>query len=118
MASHTYNLGETRLVCSNSNFKLKTTCSMKLISPHGHFFPFSFIFQNLDLIISSGVWVAGCNKIELSVQVSGIDFFSSHVDQNALAESLRNIICETEVAYRPNSHAEVADCLDTRSGLV
>lgn len=118
MASHTYNIDETQLICSNSNFKLKTKCSVKLFSPHEHLFPFSFIFQSLDLIISSGIWVAGCSKLEFSVEVSGIDFFSLQVDQNSLVENLRDIICETEVAYRPEFHAEVADCSDSRSGPV
>lgn len=118
MASHTFNVDETQLVCFNSNFKLKITCSMKLISPHGHLFPFSFIFRSLDMIISSGIWVAGCDKMEISVQVSGIDFPSLQFDQTALAESLRNTFCETEVAYGPKFHAEVADYLDTSSGPV
>lgn len=117
MASNTYNLDETQHICYNSNFKLKTKCSLKLFSPHGHLFPFSFIFQRLDSIISSGIWVAGGSRLQFSVQVSGTDFSFLHFDQSALADSLIEIICEAEVVFRPKFHA-VADLFDTRSGPI
>lgn len=118
MASNTYSIDETQVICYKSNFKLKTNCSIKLFSPHGHLFPFSFIFQSLDLIISSGIWVAGCSRLEFSVRVLGINFSFLHIDHGALAESLREMICAAEVAYRSKFHAELTDCLDTRSGPI
>lgn len=118
MASNTYHVNETQLICHDSNFRLKSKCSLKIFSPHGHLFPFSLIFQRLDSIISSGIWVAGGSVIEFSVQVSATGFSFLHFDQSALAGSLRETICESEVAYRPKFDAEVADRLNTRSGPI
>lgn len=118
MASHIHNIDETQLICSNSNFKLRTKCSIKLFSPHGHLFPFSFIFQTLNRTISYDIWVAGRSTLEFSVLVSGIDFSSQNFDQIALAESLRETICGTEVAYWLMFHAELADRFNTRSGPI
>ena len=118
MASKSYDVDEAELICSDSNLKLKSKCSLKMFLPHGHLFPFSTIFQRLDLIISSGIWVVGGSMLQLSVQVSGIDFSFLRFEQGALGDRLRDMICEAEVVYRSKFLAEVADHSNNRSGPI
>lgn len=97
MAFNTYSLDEVEHTYLSSNLKLKTQCSIRIFSPHGHLFPFSLMFRQLDSIISSDVWVAGDSKLRLSLQVIGNDSIFSCFDHTAFADSLRDIICEAEV---------------------
>jgi hypothetical protein len=97
MAFNTYNLDEIEHTYLSSNLKLKIQCSLKISSPHGHLFPFSLVFQQLDSIISSDVWVAGNSKLRLSIQIVGNESIFSYFDHTAFAESLRDVICEAEV---------------------
>lgn len=116
MAFNTYNLDEIQHNCYSSNLKLKTKCSLKTFSPHGHLFPFSLMFQRLESIISSGVWVAGGSKLQLSIQVSGTKLCFLRFDRSAFADSLRDIICEAEVVFRPKFLAKMTDRFDSRFG--
>jgi hypothetical protein len=109
MSSTTYYLDEIRHTNYNCNLQLDIQCSLEISSPHGHLFPFSLIFQRLDSIISSGVWVAGGSRLRLSLQVIGTDFCCLQFDQNAFADSLRDVICQAEVAFKHKYPAMMTD---------
>ena len=103
MAPYTYELDDRHHISHSSNLKLTTKCSLKITSSQGQTEPFPFIFKQLDSILSFGVWVTGSSKLQLSVQVSGIDFSLLNFDPIILVDCLGDVIHNAEVMLKAKS---------------
>lgn len=97
MTSVKYDLGKSEHVHAASNLKLKSQCSIKLYSSLGCIFPFSDLLQELDSLISSDIWVAQENGLQISVKIITDDLVSQDFDRNIFVDGLRTLICGAEV---------------------
>lgn len=116
MPSKEYNLRDTLHVYLGSNLKLTTSCSIKLSSSHMFIFPFSAVFQNLNLLASSGLWIDRGHGLKMSFRLlmNGLCFHD--IERAPLLECLGAVLCNAEVVFRSESHGSETDEGILRSG--
>ena len=98
MPSAAYTLGELEQVCDRQNLKLRNSGFIKISSPHAFKFPFSVNFQDLETLVSSKVWVAGGNQLQIEILLFFDDIGISGYENLDVTEELGIVLCNTEVS--------------------
>lgn len=97
MASKVHSLGEFEHIDEGSRLKLKTNCWLTISSFNAYEFPFSYTFQHLSSLVSTGTWIAGGNRLEIRLQLL-LDGVALQVeDCFSLEEDLGIVLCNAEV---------------------
>lgn len=97
MPSTTYTLGELEHVYDRQNLKLTNSCFITVSSSQAHEFPFSVNFQDLDTLVSSKVWVAGGNQLQIGIHISFDDIEISGKEGFDVTEEIGLVLCNAEV---------------------
>ncbi len=98
MPSATYTLGELEHVCDRQNLKLTNSGFIQISSPQAFEFPFSVNFRDLETLISSKVWVAGGNQLQIEIHISFDDIAISGQENFDVTEELGIVLCNAEVS--------------------
>ena len=98
MPRATYTLGELEHVCDRQNLKLTSSGSIKISSPQAFEFPFSVDFRDLETLVSSKVWVAGGNQLQIELHISFDDIEISGHENFDVTEELGIVLCNAEVS--------------------
>lgn len=98
MPCATYTLGELEHVCDRQNLKLTNSGSFKISSPQTFELPFSVNFRDLETLVSSKVWVAGGNQLQIELHISFDDIEISGHKNLDVTEELGIVLCNAEVS--------------------
>ena len=97
MPSTTYTLGELEHAYDRQNLKLTNSGFITVSSSQVLEFPFSVNFQDLETLVSSKVWVAGGNQLQIEIHVSFDDIEPSGKEGFDVTEELGLALCNAEV---------------------
>lgn len=97
MPSATYSLGELEHVYDRHNLKLTNSGLIRVSSPQAFEFPFSQNFRDLETLVSSKVWVAGGNQLQIEIHISYDDIEISGQEGLDVTEGLGLVLCNAEV---------------------
>ncbi len=96
MTSKVYNLGELEHIHNSQNLKLRTNVFITLYSCES--FPLLSSNQiGLETLISSGVWIAGGNRVQFHVQLLFDDIVISDVAGGDVVEDIGVMLCGADV---------------------
>ena len=98
MPSATYNLGELEHVYDRQNLKLTNNGFIRISSPQVFEFPFSLHFRDLETLVSSKVWIAGGNQLQIEIHISFDDIEISGQEYFDVTEELGMVLCNAEVS--------------------
>ena len=97
MPSATYSLGELEHVYDRQNLKLTNSGLIRISSSQAFEFPFSLNFRDLDTLVSSKVWVAGGNQLQIEIHISFDDIEIAGQEGLNVTEGLGLVLCNAEV---------------------
>ena len=98
MPSVTYTLGVLEHVYDRQNLKLTNSGFIKISSPQASEFPFSLNFRDLEALVSSKIWVAGGNQLQIEIDISFDDIAISGKEDFDVIEELGVVLCNAEVS--------------------
>ena len=97
MPSATYTLGKLEHVYDRQNLKLTNIGFITVSSSQALEFPFSVNFRDLETLVSSKVWVAGGNQLQIEIHISFDDIEVSGQEGFDVTEELGIVLCNAEV---------------------
>ena len=92
-----HELGELEHIFDKHNLKLKTGCCITLSSSQACDHEFPLHIQDLDALISSGIWVAGTNSLRLNVELFFDDISLSGSTVSQATEDIGAMLRNAEV---------------------
>ena len=92
-----HDLGKVEHVFLRRKLRLETRGLIRISSPLLNVFPFSSIFQQLETIISSDIWVTRGNGLRIGISVLLDVFMHPTFDRKIFLEGLGIFICNAEV---------------------
>ena len=108
MPSELYDLGELEHIHNGQNLKLKTNINITLSSSNFATILSSFPLD-LETLISSGVWIAGSNRLLLHIHVLFHDIVISDIAEKSFIEDIGVMLCNAEVQSSTLTCAGVTD---------
>ncbi|KAK0514218.1 hypothetical protein JMJ35_002835 [Cladonia borealis] len=108
MSSATYNLGELEHVYDRQNLKLTNNGFIRISSPQASEFPFSLHFRDLETLVSSKVWIAGGNQLQIEIHISFDDIEISGQENFDVTEELGMVLCNAEIWSQLNLNASLS----------
>ena len=98
MPSAEYHLGKLEHVYDRQNLKLANSGFIRISSPQASEFPFSLHFRDLETLVSSKVWIAGGNQLQIEIHISFDDIEISGQGNIDVTEELGLVLCNAEVS--------------------
>ena len=92
-----HGLGELEHIFDKHNLKLNTGCCITLSSSQACDYDFPLHVQDLDALISSGIWVAGTNTLRLHVELFFDDIALSGSTVSQATEDIGVMLRNAEV---------------------
>ena len=99
MSSPDHDLGKLEHASFGPNLTLETTGSIKISSPWSTVFPFSFLFRQLETIISSSTWVARGTGLRIVIRLFIDESMPPDFDRPTFLEGLGILLCHAEVPF-------------------